>query len=122
MAVPVAETDCLPQLIRSLKFAVIVTVRDLEGDEEVLHELMVGRDSSTIGAISAAAPIVNVRITCVDASTKYTFPFESIAKSWSYRPAPNAIPEITREQTPAPTVPQSEEALMSVRLCLRSRP
>jgi hypothetical protein len=31
VALPDEETVCLPQLIRSLKFAVIETVRDLEG-------------------------------------------------------------------------------------------
>ena len=34
MAVPELETVCFPQLIRSLKFAVMVTVRDFEGDVE----------------------------------------------------------------------------------------
>jgi hypothetical protein len=63
VAVPDLETVCLPQLILSLKFAVTVTVRDLEGDEEVAHELTVGRDSSTLGEIALADPIVNVLIT-----------------------------------------------------------
>jgi hypothetical protein len=34
VAVPELETVCFPQLIRSLKFAVMVTVRDFEGDVE----------------------------------------------------------------------------------------
>jgi len=34
VAVPDLETVCFPQLIRSLKFAVIETVRDLEGEVE----------------------------------------------------------------------------------------
>jgi hypothetical protein len=69
MAVPDLETVCFPQLILSLKFAVIVTVRELEGDVEVLQELMVGRDSSTMGEISAPDPTVNVRITLDSAPT-----------------------------------------------------
>jgi len=69
VAVPELETVCLPQLILSLKFAVMVTVRDFEGDVEYVHELMVGRDSSTVGDTSTADPTVNLRITFVDAST-----------------------------------------------------
>jgi hypothetical protein len=34
VAVPDLETVCFPQLTLSLKFAVIVTVRELEGDVE----------------------------------------------------------------------------------------
>ncbi len=69
VAVPDLETVCFPQLILSLKFAVIITVRELEGDVEVLQELMAGRDSSTLGETATAGPIMKVFITWVDAST-----------------------------------------------------
>jgi hypothetical protein len=63
VAVPVLETACLPQLILSLKIAVTVTVRDDEGDDEVVKEVIVGRLSSRLGETVLADPIVNVFIT-----------------------------------------------------------